>query len=118
MQAHGHTVPLPRALSVRVWEDARMTTITPDDERWMGLALIEAQHAVATADVPVGAVVIGPDGSVVGRGHNAREADADPTAHAEIVALRDAARRLGRWRLDDCTLVVTLEACATLSAAS
>src|SRR5450756_3024421 len=84
MQAHGHTVPLPRALSVRVWEDARMTTITPDDERWMDLALAEAKHALATDDVPVGAVVIGPDGAVVGRGHNAREAEEDPTAHAEL----------------------------------
>ena len=57
----------------------------------------------------VGAVVVGPDGVVVGRGHNAREATGDPTAHAELVALRDAAAGLGRWRLDDCTLVVTLE---------
>ena len=95
-----------------------MTTITPDDERWMSLALAEAQHAAATADVPVGAVVIGPDGAVVGRGHNAREAEEDPTAHAELVALRDAAHRLGRWRLDDCTLVVTLEPCAMCAGAT
>jgi len=95
-----------------------VTTITPDDERWMDLALAEAKHALATDDVPVGAVVIGPDGAVVGRGHNAREAEEDPTAHAELVALRDAAHRLGRWRLDDCTLVVTLEPCAMCAGAT
>src|SRR5690606_2548079 len=56
-------------------------------------------------------VVVGPDGAVVGEGNNAREADGDPTAHAEVLALRAAARTLGRWRLADCTLVVTLEPC-------
>jgi tRNA(adenine34) deaminase len=78
----------------------------------MRLALDEARAALATGDVPIGAVVVGPDGTVVGRGHNRREADGDPTAHAEILALRDAARTLGSWRLDGCTLVVTLEPCA------
>lgn len=77
----------------------------------MRLALARARHALGTGDVPVGAVVVGPDGAVVGEGHNAREADGDPTAHAEVLALRDAARTLGRWRLEDCTLVVTLEPC-------
>ncbi|RYV51727.1 nucleoside deaminase [Pengzhenrongella frigida] len=84
----------------------------------MGLALAEAQHALATADVPVGAVVVGPDGVVLGRGHNAREADGDPTAHAEVLALRAAAAALGRWRLDDCTLVVTLEPCLMCAGAT
>ena len=84
---------------------------TDDDARWMGIALAQARLALATADVPVGAVVVGPDGTVLGRGHNAREAAADPTAHAELVALRAAARGLERWRLADCTLVVTLEPC-------
>ena len=81
-------------------------------EEWMRLALDEARAALATGDVPIGAVVVGPDGTVVGRGRNRREADGDPTAHAEILALRDAARTLGSWRLDGCTLVVTLEPCA------
>lgn len=83
----------------------------------MGLALDEARLALATADVPVGAVVLDADGQVVGRGHNAREAHADPAGHAEITALRDAAARLGRWRLDDCTLIVTLEPCVMCAGA-
>jgi tRNA(adenine34) deaminase len=84
---------------------------TPDDARWMGAALDEARRAITTGDVPVGALVVAPGGVVVGRGWNAREATADPTAHAEILALREASTTLGRWRLDDCTLVVTLEPC-------
>ena len=86
-------------------------------DEWMRLALDEARRALATDDVPVGAVVVDPDGAVVGRGHNGREAHADPTAHAELVALRDAAGRLGRWRLDGCTLVVTLEPCTMCAGA-
>lgn len=89
-----------------------------DDVRWMTVALAEARGALGTGDVPVGAVVVGPDGEVVGRGHNAREAEHDPTAHAEIVALRAASARLGRWRLDDCTLVVTLEPCVMCAGAT
>ena len=68
-------------------------------------------------DVPVGAVVLRPDGEVIGRGRNRREADRDPTAHAEIVALRQAASRAGSWRLDGCTLVVTLEPCTMCAGA-
>ncbi|MBX5448175.1 MAG: nucleoside deaminase [Acidothermus cellulolyticus] len=83
----------------------------------MRLALQEAARAEKVADVPVGAIVLGPGGDVLGRGHNQREAAADPTAHAEIVALRAAARRLGRWRLDGCTLVVTLEPCTMCAGA-
>ncbi len=77
----------------------------------MTMALDEARAALATGDVPVGAVVLGPDGQVLARGRNAREARVDPTAHAEVVALQAAAAAHGRWRLDDCTLVVTLEPC-------
>lgn len=84
----------------------------------MGLALDEARRAVAGADVPVGAVVVDAHGVVVGRGHNEREAADDPTAHAEVLALRAAAARLGRWRLDDCTLVVTLEPCLMCAGAT
>ncbi len=86
------------------------------DEAMRG-ALDEARRAVAGGDVPVGALVLDAEGAVVGRGHNAREATGDPTAHAEVLALRDAAARLGRWRLDDCTLVVTLEPCAMCAGA-
>lgn len=89
----------------------------PDDERLMGLALAEARLALATGDVPVGAVVVDAAGAVLGRGHNAREADGDPTAHAEVLALRAAAARRGTWRLDGCTLVVTLEPCTMCAGA-
>ncbi|WNB87636.1 nucleoside deaminase [Cellulomonas sp. ATA003] len=84
----------------------------------MAAALDEARAATATGDVPVGAVVVGPDGAVVGRGRNRREATGDPTAHAEVLALREAAATLGRWRLDDCVLVVTLEPCLMCAGAT
>lgn len=77
----------------------------------MGQALAAAGHAADSADVPIGAVVIGPDGSVLATGWNEREAHGDPTAHAEVLAIRRAAEVLGEWRLDGCTLVVTLEPC-------
>jgi tRNA(adenine34) deaminase len=80
-------------------------------------ALAEARLAPETGDVPVGAVVLDSSGAVAGRGHNAREASGDPTAHAEMVALRAAAVTLGSWRLDGCTLVVTLEPCAMCAGA-
>ncbi len=88
----------------------------PYDE-WMRLALDEARLALATDDVPVGAVVVDGSGEVVGRGHNEREAMGDPTAHAEILALREAAATVGSWRLDGCTLVVTLEPCTMCAGA-
>jgi tRNA(adenine34) deaminase len=79
---------------------------------WMGLALDESRLAVGSGDVPVGAVVVDADGTVIGRGHNEREALGDPTAHAEVTALRQAAAAHGDgWRLGGCTLVVTLEPC-------
>src|SRR4051794_31404101 len=77
----------------------------------MELALDQARGATASGDVPVGAVVVDPTGAVVGAGRNRREADGDPTAHAEVLALREAARATGSWRLDGHTLVVTLEPC-------
>ena len=83
----------------------------------MRLALTEAEAALATGDVPVGAVVLAPDGRVIGVGRNLREATHDPTAHAEVVALREAAGALGSGRLDDCTLVVTLEPCTMCAGA-
>ncbi len=77
----------------------------------MRLAIDEAAAASVEGEIPIGAVVIGPDDSVIAQAHNERETSHDPTAHAEVLALRSAAQRLGRWRLDDCTLVVTLEPC-------
>jgi len=83
---------------------------------WMRLALAEAKIAMESGDVPVGAVVV-CDGKVIATRHNEREATADPTSHAEVLALRDASQTLGRWRLDDCTLVVTLEPCVMCAGA-
>ncbi|MDP9847983.1 tRNA adenosine(34) deaminase TadA [Streptosporangium lutulentum] len=84
----------------------------------MRLALEQAAAAGARGEVPVGAVVLGPDGSVLARAGNDRESSVDPTAHAEVLALRRAARALGRWRLTGCTLVVTLEPCTMCAGAS
>ena len=83
----------------------------------MRVALDEAARAAGHDDVPVGAVVLGADGDVVGAGHNDREGSGDPTAHAEVVALRAAAAALGTWRLTGCTLVVTLEPCTMCAGA-
>jgi tRNA(adenine34) deaminase len=83
----------------------------------MRAALAEARAAESAGDVPVGAVVLDPAGAVLARGRNRREADGDPTAHAEIVAIRSAARAVDGWRLDRMTLVVTLEPCAMCAGA-
>jgi len=96
-----------------------MTDPPPDrarDERFMRLALAEAQLALAHDDVPIGAVVV-HDGEVIGAGHNERELREDPTAHAEVLALRAAAEHLGSWRVLDSTLYVTLEPCAMCAGA-
>jgi tRNA(adenine34) deaminase len=77
----------------------------------MAIALEEARAAVGHGDVPVGAVVVGADGTVLARRHNERELTGDPTAHAEVLALRDAAAAIGSWRLAGATMVVTLEPC-------
>lgn len=92
------------------------TTASADDGRWMDEALALAREAGARGEVPVGAVVV-KDGAVVGRGGNAPIAASDPTAHAEIAALRDAARTLGNYRLPGCELFVTLEPCAMCAGA-
>ncbi|WP_394554219.1 tRNA adenosine(34) deaminase TadA [Agromyces sp. MMS24-JH15] len=89
----------------------------PEHVEWMRLALAEAALAAASADVPVGAVVLDASGRVVGRGHNERELRFDPTAHAEVVAIRDAADAVQDWQLPDCTLVVTLEPCVMCAGA-
>lgn len=88
----------------------------PRDEYYMRLALREAERALEHDDVPVGAVVV-REGEVVGAGHNERELRQDPTAHAETIALREAARAVGSWRLLDCVLYVTLEPCAMCAGA-
>jgi tRNA(adenine34) deaminase len=93
-----------------------MTHFPADDERWMRVAIGEARRALEHDDVPVGAVVV-HDGELIGAGHNERELRQDPTAHAEMIALREAAARLGSWRLLDTTLYVTLEPCAQCAGA-
>jgi tRNA(adenine34) deaminase len=88
-----------------------------DDDALMRLALAEAEHARAGGDVPIGAVVIDAVGAVIGRGYNQREALGDPTLHAEVVAIRAASAHRDGWRLDGCTLVVTLEPCTMCAGA-
>lgn len=101
-----------------------MSGPTPDwvfsdaERAGMEAALEEAHAAVESGDVPVGAVLLDSEGRIVARGRNRREADRDPTSHAEILALRAASSALGRWRLEGCTLVVTLEPCAMCAAAA
>lgn len=87
------------------------------DVALMRRALDEAAAAAAHGDIPVGALVVDAGGSIIGIGHNEREIGADPTAHAEVVALRAAAAQRGEWRLDGCTLVVTLEPCTMCAGA-
>ncbi len=82
-----------------------------DHEHHMSLALSLAREAYACGEVPVGAIVVGPDGKVLGQGRNRRQETGDATAHAEVEAIREACKALGDWRLEDCTLFVTLEPC-------
>ncbi|MGI6075742.1 MAG: tRNA adenosine(34) deaminase TadA [Pyramidobacter sp.] len=81
------------------------------DEEYMSVALDLARAAAREGDIPVGAVVVAPDGRIIGKGRNRRRIEHDPTAHAEVVALRQAAEELQTWNLSGCTLVVTLEPC-------
>jgi Cytosine/adenosine deaminases len=90
---------------------------TAEDREWMRLALLEARASLNTDDVPVGALVIDASGEVIGTGRNEREARHDPTAHAEILALRAAAAAIDDWQLTDATLVVTLEPCVMCAGA-
>jgi tRNA(adenine34) deaminase len=83
----------------------------------MRLAIAEAERALVHHDVPVGAVILGPSGEILGRGHNEREHLQDPSAHAEMLAIREAAEAVGSWRLLDTTLYVTLEPCAMCAGA-
>ncbi len=88
-----------------------------NNEELMRIAIDVAHTAVSAGDIPVGAIVINSEGVIIGRGFNEREANNDPTAHAEIVAIRNAASRLQKSRLDGCTLIVTLEPCAMCAGA-
>ena len=88
-----------------------------DDVSAMRAALVEAQAAAASGEVPIGAVVLDASGAVIAVAHNEREAGSDPTAHAEVMALRRAGAALGSWHLDGCTLVVTLEPCTMCAGA-
>ena len=83
----------------------------PEREQYMALALELAREAAAAGEVPVGCVVVSPDGEVIGRGRNLRAETGDACAHAEVLAIREACARLGTWRLEGCTLYVTLEPC-------
>ena len=97
-----------------------MPDVPPAGTPWlepMRAALTEASAALATGDVPIGAVVVDESGAVVATGRNVRERDGDPTGHAEVLALREAARQRGAWRLTGCTLVVTLEPCTMCAGA-
>jgi tRNA(adenine34) deaminase len=87
------------------------------DETSMRLALDEARQAEAAGEVPIGAVVVDAGGEVIGAGHNQRESSSDPTAHAEVLAIRAAGARLGSWRLEGCSLFVTLEPCTMCAGA-
>ncbi|MHA6761890.1 tRNA adenosine(34) deaminase TadA [Streptacidiphilus sp. PAMC 29251] len=112
MQRAPHTTPLPGPHTGPRTDPLR--------DPWaprMRLALAEAALALPTGDVPVGAIVLSPAGEILGRGHNEREAVGDPTAHAEVLAIREAARAVGEWRLTGCTLVVTLEPCTMCAGA-
>ena len=92
--------------------------MSPSYDVPMAAALDDARAALATGDVPIGAVVLDPGGAIIGRGRNIREAEDDPTGHAEIVALRVAAKAIGSWRLEGCSLVVTLEPCTMCAGAA
>jgi tRNA(adenine34) deaminase len=90
--------------------------MTFDDTYWMQQALAEADKALQSDDVPIGAIAV-LDDAIIGRGYNRREADQDPTAHAEMIAIREAARHIGHWRLEGVTLYCTLEPCAMCAGA-
>jgi tRNA(adenine34) deaminase len=98
--------------------DTDVQTVADTYAAWLGEALELALASARSEDVPVGALVVGAEGIVLGRGHNVREARDDPTGHAEVVALREAGAVSGSWRLDGATLVVTLEPCVMCAGAA
>ena len=92
--------------------------MSDDADQLMQLAIAEARLALEHGDVPVGAIVVDQDGEVLASRHNERQLTGDPTAHAEVLALRDAATKVGTWRLDECTLIATLEPCVMCAGAA
>lgn len=94
-----------------------MTTVDPRYAELMHACIEDARNALLTDDVPVAALIVDASGAVMASAHNEREASGDPTAHAEVLAIRRAATARGAWRLDDCTLVVTLEPCVMCAGA-
>src|SRR5246127_2109217 len=109
-------VPRPKSSDIPSKVPPQTPIFFPRDEYFMRLALREASRALEHDDIPVGAIVV-KDGEVIGTGHNERELREDPTAHAEMIALREAARALGSWRVLDSVLYVTLEPCAMCAGA-
>lgn len=109
--------PLGPQTGARKGDDVSLIPASPGDVAAMRQALEEARAASGEGEIPVGAIVLGPDGQILGRGRNARVATPDPTAHAEIIALREAAATRHDRVLDDCTIVVTLEPCAMCAGA-
>src|SRR5246127_4435363 len=109
-------VPRPKSSAITSKVPPQTPIFFPRDEYFMRLALREASRALEHDDIPVGAIVV-KDGEVIGTGHNEREMRGDPTAHAEMIALREAARALGSWRVLDSVLYVTLEPCAMCAGA-
>jgi len=97
-------------------DHAPASTVQPEDAYFMQLAIDEANKAPLIGEVPVGAVVV-HNGEVIARAHNRRSVDHDPSAHAELIAMRDAAKHIQDWRLEDCTVYVTLEPCPMCSGA-
>jgi tRNA(adenine34) deaminase len=106
-----------RPHSGTAYADASTIARPSDDDRFMREALEEGRRAAEHGDIPIGAAIV-RDGAVVARAGNRREVDADPTAHAEVIAIREAAHALGRWRLSDCALYVTVEPCAMCAGAA
>ena len=94
-----------------------MTAVDPRHRELMLMCIADAHNALSSGDVPVAALVVDASGTVIGAAHNEREATGDPTAHAEVLAIRRAAATRAGWRLDDCTLVVTLEPCVMCAGA-
>ena len=118
-RAHHFSVLGFRSYDVTLKTGDRKKEVEPTSkvhQSYMAEALSEARKAVAVGEIPIGAVVV-KDGCVIGRGHNLRETANDPTAHAEIVAIREASRALGTWRLEGCTMYVTVEPCAMCAGA-
>jgi tRNA(adenine34) deaminase len=109
-------VPRPKSSDITSKVPPQTPIFFPRDEYFMRLALREASRALEHDDIPVGAIVV-KDGEVIGTGHNEREIRGDPTAHAEIIALREAARAVGSWRVLDSVLYITLEPCAMCAGA-